>query len=117
MSETTTATTVTLDEELAYDQLVTFQQGVVDYNKAQDEDDTQGMLDAANNVIQGFMPLINDLIKGELSDKLHARLAEEHPDLVPDEPSYIDLNELMAQLMGGNLPEGFFDQPEAEDEK
>lgn len=101
MSEETTTVkthTVELDEELAYQQLVAFHQGVVDYNKAEAEEDTEAMLAAANGVIEGTLPLINDLVSKELSDTLYARLEQEHPELVPEEPT---LEDILRQLMGG----------------
>lgn len=101
MSETTTApetVTVELNVEVAYQQLVGFQKAVVDYNKADDEDDDKGRLEAANDAVDASLLLINDVIPADLSDKLHARLAEEHPDLVPDPAPAIDLAEVLKQL-------------------
>jgi hypothetical protein len=109
MSETTTApetVTVKLNVEVAYQQLVGFQQAVVDYNKADAEDNDKGRLDAANDAVNASLLLINDVIPGDLSEKLHARLAEEHPDLVP-EPAF-DLAEVLKQL-------GLLDEDESEE--
>jgi hypothetical protein len=99
MTETTTTpetVSVELNVEVAYQQLVGFQQAVVDYNKADAEDNDKGRVDAANNAVNASLLLINDIMPGDLSEKLHARLAEEHPDLVP-EPAF-DLAEVLKQL-------------------
>lgn len=98
MSETTTTpetVSVELNVEVAYQQLVGFQQAVVDYNKADAEDNDKGRLDAANDAVNASLLLINDVIPADLSEKLHSRLAEEHPELVPAEP---DLEEILRAL-------------------
>lgn len=95
MSETTTApetVTVELNVEVAYQQLVGFQKAVVAYNKADEEDSDKGRLEAANDAVNASLLLINDVVPADLSDKLHARLAEEHPDLAPaPEPNIEDI--------------------------
>ena len=99
MTETTTTpetVSVELNVEVAYQQLVGFQQAVVDYNKADAEDNDKGRVDAANDAVNASLLLINDVVPAYLSDKLHARLAEEHPELAPaPEP---DLAEILRAL-------------------
>ena len=53
------------------------------FNKADEEDDADGRLEAANDAVTSCLELINEVMPRDLGDKLHARLAEEHPDLVP----------------------------------
>lgn len=98
----TETVTVELRVETAYNQLVGFQTAVKAFNEADAADDADGRLSAANAAVDSCLDLINEIIPGDLSDKLHARLAEEHPDLVPA-PSFesLDLEALIRMLSGG----------------
>ena len=62
-----------------------FQSAVKAFNEADDKDDADGRLSAANDAVDSCIELINDLIPRELSNQLHERLEQEHPELVPAE--------------------------------
>lgn len=88
MSETTTQPETfegnKLSYDSAYEQLVGFQEASRAYVKAENEEDLQGQLDAANKAVSGAIRLVNEFMPADVSDKLHARLAEEHPELAPE---------------------------------
>ncbi|HEX2923079.1 MAG TPA: hypothetical protein VHS28_03520 [Chloroflexota bacterium] len=92
--------TVELSAESAYEQLVSFQQAVADFNKADDADDKDAMLAAANDAVDSCLGLINEIVPRDLSEKLHARLQEEHPDLVPAEDPMIAI---LRELFGADV--------------
>lgn len=99
MTEETTPThvTVELSVEAAYEQLVAFQAAAKAYRDADEAEDLQGKLDAADKAVDSFVDLINDLMPYELSVELHERLDNEHPELA--EPAQ-SLEDIMRALMG-----------------
>jgi hypothetical protein len=76
---------VELSVEAAYEQLVSFETAVKAFNEADEKDDADGRLSAANDAVDSCITLINDLVPRELSNQLHERLEKEHPELVPEE--------------------------------
>lgn len=95
----TETVTVELNVESAYAQLVGFQQAQVAFAAALEADDEDDKMDAAESAINANLEFINELMPQDLSDTLHARLAEEHPELVPQEdPSIAMLREMLATM-------------------
>lgn len=93
---TTETVTVELNVESAYKQLVAHEKAYAAFVKADDEDDAEAKLSATNDAVQAAIEFINELIPQDVSDKLHARLAEEHPELAPG-PA-LDLEALIKAL-------------------
>jgi len=89
--------TVELNVEAAYEQLVGFSSAAKAFVAAQEKDDKDGMIDAANAAVDSSIGLINDLMPYDLSVQLHDRLEKEHPELVTPEPS---LEEVLKGLFG-----------------
>ena len=89
--------TVELNVEAAYAQLVGFSSAAKAFVAAQEKDDKDGMIDAANAAVDSSIGLINDLMPYDLSVQLHDRLEKEHPELVTPEPS---LEEVLKGLFG-----------------
>jgi len=94
----TETVTVELSVESAYRQLVGFQEAVAAFNKADEADDADGRLTAANSAVDSCIEFINELMPHDLSDSLHERLEKEHPDLVPaEDPMMAILREMFGQ--------------------
>lgn len=93
----TETVTVEMSVESAYRQLVGFQSAVAAFNKADEADDADGKLAAANDAVDSCIELINELMPRDLSDSLHERLEKEHPELVPEEDPMLAL---LRQMLG-----------------
>lgn len=100
MSTETKSVTVELSVESAYEQLVGFQTAAKSFREAQDNDDKDGQIAAANAAVESCIALINEVVPDDLSDELHARLGEEHPDLADPGPSVEDLVAAMKRIFG-----------------
>ena len=94
---TPSTVSVELSVEAAYEQLVSFETAVKKFHEADDADDADGRLEAANDAVDSCISLINDLVPHSLSVQLHERLEQEHPELVPDEdPMMALIREMLA---------------------
>lgn len=111
MTEATTAETVSveLNVETAYEQLVAHEQAFQAFSKAQEEGDKDAAIEAAVSGVEAAITLINEVVPPEVSEKLHERLQQEHPELVQEDP----LQAILAALLGGDLP---FDVEDGGDE-
>lgn len=102
---TTEAKTVTveLNVESAYRQLVGFQKAVAAFHEADENDDADARLAAANDAVDVSIDLINEIMPADLSHELHARLEQEHPELVQEDPLVALLREMFGDEGAGLL--------------
>lgn len=84
MTTETKTVTVELSVEAAFAQLVGFKTAAKAFTEAQDKDDKDAMIDAASAAVDSCIDLINDIMPGDLSEQLHQRLHDEHPELEDD---------------------------------
>lgn len=100
MSTETKTVTVELSVEAAYAQLVGFQTAVKAFRAADEADDQDARLEAANAAVDSCIDLINDVVPYELSTELHSRLETEHPELVDDDDPMDGLAEALKAMFG-----------------
>lgn len=105
MTTETKTVTVELSVESAYDQLVGFQTAAKAFTEAMDKDDKDAMLSAADDAVESCINFINEVMPHDLSETLHSRLEEEHPELIPAEPS---MEEILKQLFGPDFDTAAF---------
>lgn len=100
MSTETKTVTVEMNVEAVYAQLVEFTTIARAYQAADEADDAEARLRAANDAVDSCIGLINDLVPAELSEELYNRMVEEHPELAPAQPS---LEEIVRSLLGDDF--------------